>query len=196
MKGRSLRGLMAMIDEIQQDAEERMTKSLHALENAFKRVRTGRAHPSLLDSITIKYYDQDTPLSQVANISVEDGRTLAISPWEKQLVPVVEKAILASDLGLNPSTSGDLIRLAMPALTEESRKGLIKVVRKEAESGRISIRNIRRDAISDIKELLKEKEIGEDDERKGSEGVQKITDKFIKEVELILQKKEKDLMVV
>ena len=185
-----------MIDEIQQDAEERMTKSLHALENAFKRVRTGRAHPSLLDSITIKYYDQDTPLSQVANISVEDGRTLAISPWEKQLVPVVEKAILASDLGLNPSTSGDLIRLAMPALTEESRKGLIKVVRKEAESGRISIRNIRRDAISDIKELLKEKEIGEDDERKGSEGVQKITDKFIKEVELILQKKEKDLMVV
>lgn len=196
MKGRSLRGLMAMIDEIQQDAEERMTKSLHALENAFKRVRTGRAHPSLLDSITIKYYDQDTPLNQVANISVEDGRTLAISPWEKQLVPVVEKAILASDLGLNPSTSGDLIRLAMPALTEESRKGLIKVVRKEAESGRISIRNIRRDAISDIKELLKEKEIGEDDERKGSEGVQKITDKFIKEVELILQKKEKDLMVV
>ena len=196
MKGRSLRGLMAMIDEIQQDAEERMIKSLHALENAFKRVRTGRAHPSLLDSITIKYYDQDTPLNQVANISVEDGRTLAISPWEKQLVPVVEKAILASDLGLNPSTSGDLIRLAMPALTEESRKGLIKVVRKEAESGRISIRNIRRDAISDIKELLKEKEIGEDDERKGSEGVQKITDKFIKEVELILQKKEKDLMVV
>lgn len=185
-----------MIEDIKKDAQQRMEKSIAALITAFKKVRTGRAHPSLLDTIKVKYYDENTPLNQLANISVEDGRTLAISPWEKRLVPDIEKAILASDLGLNPSTSGDLIRLAMPPLTEESRKDLIKVVRNEAETGRVAIRNIRRDALSDLKELQKEKEISEDEERKGSEQVQKITDKYIKIVEDELQKKETELMEV
>lgn len=185
-----------MIEEIKDDAKSRMAKSLGALDDAFKRVRTGRAHPSLLDSVTVSYYGSDTPLSQVANISVEDGRTLVVSPWEKHLIPDVEKAILKSDLGLNPSTSGDAIRLPMPALTEETRKDLIKTVRGEAENSRVAIRNIRRDANSDLKELLKEKEISEDEESRGLDDVQKITDKFIADIEVKLKTKEEDLMRV
>jgi ribosome recycling factor len=185
-----------MIEEIKDDAKSRMAKSLGSLDDAFKKVRTGRAHPSLLDSVTISYYGSDTPLSQVANVSVEDGRTLVVSPWEKNLIPDVEKAILKSDLGLNPSTSGDVIRLPMPALTEETRKDLIKAVRGEAENSRVAIRNIRRDANGDLKELLKEKEISEDEESRGLDDIQKITDKFISDIEARLKKKEEDLMKV
>lgn len=185
-----------MIDDIKADAETRMKKAIDALEGAFKKVRTGRAHPGILDGVMVPYYGTDTPLKQVANVGVEDGRTLTVSPWEKHIIPDVEKAIMKADLGLNPSTSGDMIRLPMPPLTEETRKDLIKVVRQEAEQSRVSVRNIRRDANSDIKELLKEKEIGEDEERKGEEDIQKLTDKFIAEIEKRLQEKEKDLMEV
>ncbi|MCG8314227.1 MAG: ribosome recycling factor [Pseudomonadales bacterium] len=185
-----------MINEIKADAEARMKKSIAALETAFKKVRTGRAHPGILDTVMVSYYGTDTPLKQVANVGVEDGRTLTVSPWEKHLIPDVEKAILKSDLGLNPSTSGDLIRLPMPPLTEETRRDLIKVVKAEAEQGRVSIRNIRRDANSDLKELLKEKEISEDEERRGEDDIQKLTDKYVAVVETMLQEKEKDLLEV
>lgn len=185
-----------MIEDIKQDAKERMSKSLDALSNNFNKIRTGRAHPSLLDGITIDYYGSETPLSQVANISVLDARTLSISPWEKQLTPEIEKAIMKSDLGLNPSTTGDLIRLPMPALTEETRKNFIKQARAEAESAKVSIRSIRRDALSDVKDLLKEKEIGEDEERRAQDDVQKITDKYVADVDSALGVKEKDLMEI
>ena len=185
-----------MINEIQKDAQERMNKSIAALINAFKKVRTGRASPAILEGITIDYYGTATQLSQVANIVVEDGRTLALNPWEKHLVPVIEKAIMKSDLGINPATSGDTIRLAMPMLTEETRKDFIKVARNEAEKGRVSVRNARRDANSDIKELLKEKEISEDEERKGEEQIQQLTNKMIAVIESLLAEKEKDLMKV
>jgi len=185
-----------MIDDIKNDAQERMKKSIAAMIEAFKKIRTGRAHPSILDGVTIDYYGSPTPLAQVANVNVEDGRTLAINPWEKNLVPEIEKAIMKSDLGLNPSTSGDTIRVPMPALTEETRKGFIKQARAEAEGGRVSVRNIRRDANSMIKDLLKEKEITEDEDRKGQEEIQKLTDKFVAEVDTLLAEKEKDLMQV
>ncbi len=185
-----------MIDEIKQDAAERMAKSVSSLVDAFKKVRTGRANPAILDGVKINYYGSDTPLSQLANILVEDGRTLAINPWEKNMVPEIEKAIMKSDLGLNPSTSGDTIRLPMPALTEETRKSFIKQARGEAEKGRVSVRNIRRDANSNIKELLKEKMISEDEERGAQEQIQKLTDKFIAEMDSLLADKEKDLMQV
>lgn len=185
-----------MIDEIKNDAEVRMQKSIDALSSAFSRIRTGRAHPGILEGITVEYYGADTPLSQVANINVEDARTLAISPWEKHLVPQIEKAILKSDLGLNPSTSGDLIRIPMPALTEETRKGYIKQARNEAENGRVSVRSIRRDANAHIKELLKDKEISEDEERRAEEQIQKITDKFIAAVDAKLDAKEAELMEI
>lgn len=185
-----------MIDEIKQDAAERMAKSVSSLVDAFKKVRTGRANPAILDGVKINYYGSDTPLSQLANILVEDGRTLAINPWEKNMVPEIEKAIMKSDLGLNPSTSGDTIRLPMPALTEETRKSFIKQARGEAEKGRVSVRNIRRDANSSIKELLKEKMISEDEERGAQEQIQKLTDKFIAEMDSLLADKEKDLMQV
>ena len=185
-----------MLDEIQQDASERMGKSVSSLETAFKKVRTGRAHPSLLDGVMVSYYGSATPLKQVANVAVEDGRTLTVSPWEKNLIPDIEKAIMKADLGLNPSTSGDLIRLPMPALTEETRKELIKVVRAEAETGRISIRNIRRDANGDFKDLLKEKEISEDEEGRALDAIQKLTDKYVAEIELRLKEKEEELLKV
>ncbi|MCG8314253.1 MAG: ribosome recycling factor [Pseudomonadales bacterium] len=185
-----------MINEIKADAEARMKKSIAALETAFKKVRTGRAHPGILDTVMVSYYGSDTPLKQVANVGVEDGRTLTVSPWEKHLIPDIEKAILRSDLGLNPSTSGDLIRLPMPPLTEETRRDLIKVVKAEAEQGRVSVRNIRRDANSDLKELLKEKEISEDEERRGEDDIQKLTDKYVAVIETMLQDKEKDLLEV
>jgi ribosome recycling factor len=173
-----------------------MQKSIDALSSAFTRIRTGRAHPGILEGVTVEYYGADTPLSQVANINVEDARTLAISPWEKQLVPQIEKAILKSDLGLNPSTSGDLIRIPMPALTEETRKGYIKQARQEAENARVSVRNIRRDANGMVKDLLKEKEISEDEERRAEEQIQKITDKFIAAVDAKLETKETELMEI
>lgn len=185
-----------MIEELKADARERMAKSVEALGQAFNKIRTGRAHPSLLDNIMVSYYGSDTPLSQVANIGVSDNRTLTVTPWEKNIVPAVEKAILKSDLGLNPSTAGTVIRIPMPALTEETRKGYIRQARAEAENGRIAVRNIRRDVLSDVKELLKAKEITEDDERRAQDDVQKITDSFIAKIEAALAEKESDLMEI
>ncbi|MCG8413436.1 MAG: ribosome recycling factor [Pseudomonadales bacterium] len=183
-----------MIDEIIADAEERMQKSLAALEDAFKRIRTGRAHPSLLDGIQVSYYGADTPLNQLANVTVEEGRSLVISPWEKNLIGEVEKAILKSDLGLNPSNNGDTIRVPMPPLTEETRREFTKQAKAETENARVAIRNIRRDANSDFKDLEKEKEISEDEQRRAEEQVQKLTDKYIAEVEASYQVKEEDLL--
>jgi ribosome recycling factor len=185
-----------VINEIKTEAETKMTKSIEALTSAFNKIRTGRAHPSILDSVMVNYYGQETPLRQVASVNVEDSRTLTVSPWEKNLVPQIEKAIMTSDLGLNPSTSGDLIRLPMPMLTEETRKHMVKQARADAEHGRVSLRNARRDANSTLKELLKDKDISEDDERRGEEEVQKLTDRFIAEVEKLLKAKEEDLMAV
>lgn len=185
-----------MINDIKKDAEVRMQKSLDALAGNFNKIRTGRAHPSILDGVSVSYYGSDTPLSQLANISVEDARTLAISPWEKQLVPEIEKAIMKSDLGLNPATTGDLIRVPMPALTEETRKGFFKTAKSEAEGARVSIRNIRRDAIASVKDLLKDKDISEDDDRRAQDDIQKITDKYIASVESALSVKESALMEI
>ncbi|MFC3121906.1 ribosome recycling factor [Agaribacter flavus] len=185
-----------MIDEIELDASERMEKSLVALKGQLSKIRTGRAHPSLLDSIMVPYYGADTPLKQLANIVAEDSRTLALSVFDKSAIQAVEKAIMQSDLGLNPMSAGAAIRIPMPALTEERRKDLIKVVRAEAEQGRVAIRNIRRDANSDIKDLLKEKEISEDESRAGEENIQSITNEFIKKVDAMLADKEKELMEV
>ncbi|WP_461518467.1 ribosome recycling factor [Porticoccus sp.] len=185
-----------MIEDLKQDAEQRMAKSIEALGHAFNKIRTGRAHPSLLDGLMISYYGSDMPLNQVGNVNVLDARTLSISVWEKSMVPEVEKAIMKSDLGLNPVTTGELIRVPMPALTEETRKGFIKQAKSEAENARIAIRNIRRDVLSDIKDLLKEKEISEDDERRAGENIQKITDKYIQQVDKALSVKEVDLMEI
>lgn len=185
-----------MIEEIRKDAESRMKKSLEALDVALARVRTGRAHPSLLDNVMVTYYGADTPLNQLANITVEEGRTLLVSPFDQQLVPEVEKAIMKSDLGLNPSSAGTVIRLPLPALTEETRRDLVRVVRNEAEGARVSVRSIRRDANADIKELLKEKEISEDEQRRGEELIQQVTDKMVEEVDRRLKAKEEDLMTV
>lgn len=185
-----------MIDDIKADAEKKMKKSLEALHSAFNKIRTGRAHPSILDSVMVNYYGQETPLKQVASVNTEDNRTLTVSPWEKNLVPTIEKAIMMSDLGLNPATSGDIIRVPMPMLTEETRREMVKQAKADAEHGRVSIRNARRDANSMIKELLKEKEITEDDERKGEDEIQKLTDRYIAEVEKMLKAKEEDLMAV
>lgn len=183
-----------MIEDIKKDAQDRMDKSIGALESAFAKIRTGRAHPSLLDSVHVDYYGTETPLSQVANIVVEDARTLMISPWEKPMIPKIEKAILKSDLGLNPSSTSDVVRIPMPPLTEENRRDLVKVARGEAENARVSIRNIRRDANNDLKEFLKEKEITEDDERRGQELIQKLTDEKVAAVDAALSAKESDLM--
>ena len=185
-----------MINEIQSDAEQRMKKSVEALTGAFAKIRTGRAHPSILESVTVDYYGAQTPLSQVANINIEDARTLSIQPWEQQLVPAIEKAIMKSDLGLNPNSAGAVIRVPMPPLTEETRKGYIRQARQEAENGKIAIRNIRRDANSSVKDLLKEKEITEDEERRAEDTIQKLTDKYVAEVDVVLAAKEKDLMQV
>ncbi|WP_432471909.1 ribosome recycling factor [Amphritea sp. HPY] len=185
-----------MLNEIAEDAQARMQKSLDALATNLKKIRTGRAHPSILETVQVNYYGSNVPLSQVANISVEDGRTLSISPWESNLVPDIEKAIYKSDLGLNPSTAGAVIRVPMPALTEETRKGFIRQARQEAENGRVSVRSIRRDANGDIKDLLKEKEITEDESRGAEDRVQKLTDKFIAEVDKLLEAKEVDLMEI
>ncbi|HIP80911.1 MAG TPA: ribosome recycling factor [Leucothrix mucor] len=185
-----------MIDEILKDAATRMQKSVESLKTELAKVRTGRAHPSLLEHITVDYYGSDVPLSQVSNIGVEDARTLTVTPWEAPMVQAIEKAIMNSDLGLNPNSAGTVIRVPMPQLTEERRKDLVKVVRHEAENGKVAIRNIRRDANSDFKMLEKEKEISEDDEHKAQDEVQKLTDAHVKEIDEILEVKEVDLMKV
>lgn len=185
-----------MIEDIKTQARERMGKTLEALQSAFNKIRTGRAHPSILDGLMVSYYGADMPLNQVANINVEDARTLSVVPWEAKMVPEVEKAILKSDLGLNPSSAGNVIRLPMPALTEETRKAYTRQAKAEAENARVSIRNIRRDANNQLKDLLKDKEISEDDERRAQENVQKITDEFIAEIEKLLHTKEEDLMAI
>jgi ribosome recycling factor len=185
-----------VINDIKAEAEKKMKKSLEALGSAFNKIRTGRAHPAILDSVMVNYYGQETPLKQVASVNVEDNRTLLVAPWEKNLVPTIEKAIMMSDLGLNPSTNGDAIRVPMPMLTEETRKEMVKQARADAEHGRVSIRNARRDANSMLKDLLKDKEISEDDQRRGEEEIQKLTDKHIAEVDKLLKVKEEDLMAV
>lgn len=173
-----------------------MGKSLDVLAANFARIRTGRANPGLLDGITVEYYGNQTPLNQVATITVEDARTLAISPWEKGLVPDLEKALLKSDLGITPSSAGEIIRVPLPALTEQNRKDLAKVAKQECESARVAIRNIRRDAIADIRELVKEKEVAEDDAHRGEDNIQKLTDAWVAKVESALAAKEADLMEV
>lgn len=185
-----------MLNELKKSGEARMTKSLEALASQFNRIRTGRAHPSILDGVMVPYYGADTPLSQVANVNVEDARTLSIAPWEKHLVPEIEKAIMKSDLGLNPSTAGGVIRIPMPSLTEETRKTYIRQARAEAENGRVSIRSVRRDLLTEVKALVKDKSITEDDERRFQDEIQKITDKYIAEVDRALNEKESDLMAI
>ena len=185
-----------MINEIKKDAQERMKKSLDSLDHAFAKIRTGRAHPSILDSVMVSYYGADTPLRQVANVVAEDSRTLALTVFDKSMIQAVEKAIMTSDLGLHPAPAGTTIRVPMPALTEETRKGYTKQARAEAENARVAIRNIRRDALAQLKDLVKEKEISEDDERRAADEVQKLTDKAVGEVEKALGAKEADLMAV
>ena len=185
-----------MINEIKQDAQERMKKTLESLDHAFAKIRTGRAHPSILDSVMVSYYGADTPLRQVANVVAEDSRTLALTVFDKSMIQAVEKAIMTSDLGHNPATAGTTIRVPMPALTEETRRGYTKQARAEAENARVAVRNIRRDAIAQLKDLVKEKEISEDEERRGQDDVQKLTDKYVAEIDKALEAKESDLMAV
>ena len=178
------------------DAGDRMAKSVASLKQDLTKIRTGRAHTSLLDHITVDYYGSEVPLNQVSNVGIEDARTLTVTPWEKDMVAPIEKAILNSDLGLNPASAGTVIRVPLPALTEERRKDMIRIVRQEAEGGRVAIRNIRRDAISDVKDLLKEKMIGEDEERRAEVDVQALTDKYVAEVDELLAGKEEELMEI
>ncbi len=185
-----------MIDDITKDAASRMGKSVESLGENLAKVRTGRAHASLLDHLTVSYYGSEVPLKQVANIGVEDARTITVQPYEQQMVSVVEKAIMESDLGLNPSSAGTLIRVPMPQLTEERRRDMTKIVRHEAEQARVAVRNIRRDCNNDLKALVKDKLISEDEEHRGQELVQKLTDQYVKEIDELLEKKEKDLMSV
>ncbi|MDH5694353.1 MAG: ribosome recycling factor [Gammaproteobacteria bacterium] len=185
-----------MIDEIMSDAESRMKKSIESFKKELAKIRTGRAHTSLLDTITVNYYGNDVPLSQTANIAVSDARTLSVTPWEKNMIQAIEKAIMMSDLGLNPATSGNVIRVPLPPLTEERRRDLTKVVRAEGESAKVAIRNIRRDVLGDFKELQKEKEITEDDERKAADRVQKLTDQYVAKVDDLLKVKEQELMEI
>ncbi|MBS0325467.1 MAG: ribosome recycling factor [Proteobacteria bacterium] len=185
-----------MISDVKKAAEQKMAKSVETLKADLAKVRTGRAHTGLLDHIHVDYYGSSVPLSQVANVTLADPRTIAVQPWEKKMIPAVEKAIRDSDLGLNPATSGELIRVPMPALTEERRRDLIKVVHKEAEAARVAVRNVRRDANEQLKRLLKDKECSEDDERRAHDELQKLTDHSIAEVDRLLQQKEADLMAI
>lgn len=185
-----------MIDDIKEDVAGRMAKSVEALGENLAKVRTGRAHPSLLDHLTVSYYGSDVPLRQVANVGVEDARTITVQPYEQQMVSTVEKAIMESDLGLNPNSAGTMIRVPMPQLTEERRRDMTKIVRAEAEQARVAVRNVRRDGNNDLKALVKEKLISEDDERRGQEIIQKLTDQHVKEIDDLLEVKEKDLMSV
>ena len=184
------------IADIKRNAEQKMNKSIEALKVDLGKVRTGRAHTGILDHVMVDYYGTPTPIPQVANVTLIDNRTIGVTPWDKKLAGVVEKAIRDSDLGLNPSTQGDLVRIPMPALTEERRRDLIKVVKHEGENAKIAIRNLRRDAIHALKELLKEKEVSEDQERRAQDEVQKLTDKFIGDVDKLLAAKEADLLVI
>jgi ribosome recycling factor len=185
-----------MIDELKKDARERMQKSIAALLQEFSGVRTGRAHVGLLDQVSVDYYGAEVPLNQAASVHVEDARTLAVQPWEKTMVPKIEKAIMKAGLGLNPTSAGTVIRIPLPALTEERRRELVKVVKQEAENARVAVRNIRRDVNADLKSLQKEKEITEDDLKRAEEDVQKITDEAVAEIDALLEQKEKDLMEV
>ena len=185
-----------MIADVKKSAEQKMQKTLETLKTDLGKVRTGRAHTGILDHLSVDYYGSPKPINQIANVNLMDARTIAVTPWEKKMVGVVEKAIRDSDLGLNPSTNGDTIRVPMPSLTEERRKDLIKVVRGEAENARVAVRNIRRDANSTLKDLLKEKAVAEDDERRGQEDVQKLTDRYIAEIDKALTAKEADLLAI
>jgi ribosome recycling factor len=185
-----------MISDVKQSAEQKMNRSIETLKADLAKVRTGRAHTGLLDHIHVDYYGTSMPLGQVANVTLADPRTIGVSPWEKKMIPVVEKAIRDSDLGLNPATSGDMIRVPMPPLTEERRKELIKVVHKEAEAAKVAVRNVRRDANDQLKKLLKEKQCSEDEERRAHDDLQKVTDRFVAEVDRLLQAKESDLMAI
>ena len=185
-----------MSDDIKQDAEGRMQKAVESLRHEMSKIRTGRASPAILDHVRVDYYGSPTPLNQVANVTVTDARMLSVVPFEKTMMPIIEKAIMNSDLGLNPAPSGNMIRVPMPPLSEERRKEMIKVVRAEAEQGRVSVRNIRRDANQQLKEYVKEKLISEDEERRSNEGIQKITDKFIAEMDTFLANKEKELLEI
>ena len=185
-----------MIPELKKNTEQKMKKTLEALKNDLGKVRTGRAHPGLLDHIMVDYYGAQTPLTGVANVTLIDARTIGISPWEKKMVGPIEKAIRESDLGLNPSAMGDTIRVPMPALTEERRKELIKVVRAEGENARVAVRNLRRDANHGLKDALKKKEVSEDDERRAQDEVQKLTDRYVSEIDKMLQHKEAELLSV
>jgi ribosome recycling factor len=185
-----------MLEDLKKDARERMTKCVQTFQADLKKLRTGRAHPSLIEHLKVDYYGNDTPLNQVANIAVEDGRTLVVSPWEKTMVQAIEKAIHKSDLGLNPMTAGTIIRIPMPALTEERRRDITKVLRQDAEGARVAVRNVRRDVMNDIKDLLKEKLVSQDDEKRAEVEVQKLTDKHIADIEQLLTAKEKEVMQV
>ena len=185
-----------MISDVRKSAEQKMTRSIETLKTDLAKVRTGRAHTGLLDHIHVDYYGSSMPLNQVANVTLADPRTLGVTPWEKKMIPVVEKAIRDSDLGLNPATSGDMIRVPMPPLTEERRKELIKVVHKEAEAAKVAVRNVRRDANDHLKKLLKDKQCSEDEERRAHDDLQKLTDRFVAEVDRLLAQKESDLMAI
>ncbi|HET7395118.1 MAG TPA: ribosome recycling factor [Gammaproteobacteria bacterium] len=185
-----------MIDDVKKDATTRMQKSAESLKDALSKLRTGRAHTSLLDHIRVSYYGNDVPLNQVANVATADSRTLTITPWEKQMVPVIEKAIMTSDLGLMPATSGMLIRVPMPALTEERRREIIKVAKQEAEAARVAVRNVRRDSNTELKNLLKDKKVSEDDEHRAQDEIQKLTDQHIANIDKILATKEAELLEV
>jgi len=185
-----------MINEIKKDAQERMTKSLESLQHAFSRIRTGVAHPSILEGVMVPYYGADTPIKQVASITVKDSRTLQVVAFERNMLSAVDKAIGSAGLNLNPTNLGELLLITMPALTEETRKGFTKQAREAAEDGRVAVRNIRRDALSQLKDLVKEKEISEDEERRAADDIQKLTDKFVADIETTVKAKEKDLMAV
>jgi len=185
-----------MIDEITQDAQSRMGKSVESLRTELTKIRTGRAHPSLLDQVMVDYYGSMTPIKQVANVVAEDSRTLAVTPWEKPMVGAIEKAIMTANLGLNPASQGTVIRVPMPMLTEERRRDLVKVVKSEGEAGKVAVRNIRRDANSDFKDLLKDKEISEDEARNAEDAIQKLTDKYVAEIDKLLEAKEKEMMEI
>jgi ribosome recycling factor len=185
-----------MLEDIKKDAVERMQKCVQALRNELKRLRTGRAHPSLLEHIRVDYYGNEVPLNQVANIALEDSRTITVTPWEKSMVGAIEKAIMKSDLGLMPNSAGTVIRVPMPALTEERRKDLTKVVRHEAENARVAVRNVRRDVMNELKDMVKEKLLAQDDDRRAQEEVQKLTDKHVAEIDQVLAEKEKEVMQI
>jgi ribosome recycling factor len=183
-----------MINDIKKEAEQRMQRGIEAVKEDMRRLRTGRAHAGLLEHVMVEYYGTTVPIKQTANISVEDARTLVVTPWEKNMVAPIEKAIINSGLGLNPVTAGQVIRVPLPPMTEERRRELVKVVRAQAESGRVALRNVRREAISDLKDLLKEKMIAEDDERRGEDEIQKLTDRYVAQVDALLKDKESEIM--